>query len=337
MIQSGPSANKTRRSRGRDLRRLVPGLFVPGFFVPWVFAACGLVAAVPARAQSAPATTIVEPSRNPKPDYSKDRQPSAQQLIETWRSSNQLMPGKRVDLERFEIRDRRVVWRKYGRAFLQFRILSPDGDATAWAREHCPGRSRPVEIQVFYQFSSDIGAWVPHHTRGDSSESLCSDTELWTADQVTRLVDPPPLPVPPEVSMRDVITPPVTSPERAAIIDALRPRYEELFGKPIVFKVLTLRVAAGFAYTVVHPQRPNGSPIELSVWNKAFGEGCFQDRTSVVHQYWLKKDGGAWTIGGKNGMCADDSIADEGDLIGAPPQLAEKNAWPEREFMPEPD
>jgi hypothetical protein len=35
-------------------------------------------------------------------------------------------------------------------------------------------------------------------------------------------------------------------------------------------------------------------------------------------------------------MCADDSISDQGDLIGAPPQLVGKDAWPEREFMPEP-
>ena len=63
----------------------------------------------------------------------------------------------------------------------------------------------------------------------------------------------------------------------------------------------------------------------------------FLRASNVVHQYWLKKDGGAWTIGVKNGMCADNSIADEGDLIGTPPQLAQKNAWPEREYMPEPD
>ena len=327
MIQFSRSASKTRHSRGRDLQRLVL----------CAFAACGLMAAGQALAQKTATPVIVEPTGNPKPAYSKDREPSAQQLIETWRSSNEFMPGKKVDRERFEIVDRHVVLGKYGRAFLQFRILSPEGDAMAWASARCRGRSKPVEIQVFYQFSTDLNAWVPHHTRGESSETLCSDAKLWTADHVARLVDPPPLAVPPKVSSHDVVTPASGSPERAAIMDALRPRYEELFGKPIVFKVLTLRVAAGFAYVVVHPQRPNGSPIEQPVWTKALGQSCEQERSSVSHEYWMKKDGGAWTIGLKNDMCADDSISDQGDLIGAPPQLAGKNAWPEREFMPEPD
>src|SRR5664280_31096 len=156
MIQFSRSASKTRHSRGRDLQRLVL----------CAFAACGLMAAGPALAQKTATPVIVEPTGNPNPAYSKDREPSAQQLIETWRSSNEFMPGKKVDRERFEIVDRHVVLGKYGRAFLQFRILSPEGDAMAWASARCRGRSKPVEIQVFYQFSTDLNAWVPHHTRG---------------------------------------------------------------------------------------------------------------------------------------------------------------------------
>src|SRR5580692_1406294 len=45
---------------------------------------------------------IVEPSGNPKPEYSKAADPSAADLIETWRSANQNMQNKRVDRERFE-------------------------------------------------------------------------------------------------------------------------------------------------------------------------------------------------------------------------------------------
>src|ERR1019366_4342939 len=133
MIQFSRSASKTRHSRGRDLQRLVL----------CAFAACGLMAAGPALAQKTATPVIVEPTGNPKPAYSKDREPSAQQLIETWRWSNEVMPGKKV------------------------------------------------EIQVFYQLSTDLNAWVPHHTRGESSETLCSDAKLWTADQVARLIDPP--------------------------------------------------------------------------------------------------------------------------------------------------
>jgi len=293
-----------------------------------------LGAVAPAHADSAPAS-IVEPTGELNPEYSKAPAPSAQQLIETWRSFNKNMTDKRVDQERFEILEWRVVQGKYPRAFVQFRILAPQGDALAFARARCPGRARPVEIQVFFQWSGDLGAWVAQGSRGEGTEDLCSNAPLWTADQIDRLLNPPPLPAPPRISMAEVTTPGPGSPERAAIVNALRPRYEEVFGPPIVFKVETLRVAAGFAFVVVHPQRPNGAPIEQSVWKKALGEPCFQNPQSVGHEYWMKIEGGAWKIGVKNGMCSDDSISQEGDLIGAPPQLVGNNAWPEREFPPD--
>lgn len=291
-----------------------------------------------AKAQMPPVAPadIVRSSGNPNPAYSKAREPMAQELIETWRASNEFMPEKRVDGESFEIIDRRVNWDKYGRAFLQFRILSPSGDAMSFVRARCPGQERPVEIQIYYQFSYDLDAWVPQGRRGESSEGLCSNENLWTAEQIEKLVNPPPLPVPPQISRRDVYTPQWGSRERDAIMDALRPRYEEMFGKPIVFKVESLRIAAGFAFVVVHPQRPNGAPIEKSVWDRAVGDGCFQERESVSHEYWMHKRNGLWTIGLDNNMCADDSIVDQGDLIGAPPQLVDKAEWPEREFRPEP-
>jgi len=135
-----------------------------------------------------------------------------------------------------------------------------------------------------------------------------------------------PLPVPPRISPEDVYTPPPGSSERVAIMDVLRPRYEELFGKPIVFKVERLNVAAGFAFVIVHPQRPTGAPIEKRLWEKVLGKNCFQERRSVSHECWMYKRNDRWTIGHANDMCADDSIFDRGDLIGAPPQLVGKDA-----------
>jgi hypothetical protein len=293
--------------------------------------------AAPAFAQNGAPTIIVEPSGSPRPEYSKARDPSAAQLIETWRSSNRFMTEKKVDNERFEVIDRRVVNGRISRAFVQFRILSAGDDAASFAARRCPGRTRPVEIQVYYQWSDDLRAWTPLNTRGDGTEDLCSGGKLWTAEQVGKLVNPPPLPDPPRISMASVYTPRPGSPERAAIMDALRPRYEAMFGAPIVFRVDTLRVAAGFAYVVVHAQRPDGAPIAKSTWKKALGGECFQSPASVTHEYWMRRDRAAWVIGVKNDMCADDSISQQGDLIGAPPQLMNLPAWPEREFMPEPD
>ncbi len=304
---------------------------------PIVMDVQSIVAATPATKASADAAEFIGPSGNPKPAYTKERNPTAQQLIETWRASNEFMPGKRVSSERFKVADRRVVWGKFGRAFLQFQILSPEGDARAFAMSRCPGRTEPVVIQVFYLFSNDLSAWVPMSTRGDASEDLCTHGNLWNAEQIEYLINPPPLPIPPKVSPSEVVTPQPGSPERAAIMDALRPRYEELFGKPVVFKVETLRTAAGFAFLTVHPQRPDGSPIEKRIWDKALGEPCFQDPAGAVHEYWTQLRDGVWTVGLKNNMCSDDSIASEGDLIGAPPQLVGKPEWPEREFFPEPE
>ena len=282
-------------------------------------------------------SSIVGSTGDVNPEYSKAHEPSAQQLIETWRSFNKHITGKRVDQERFEILDWRVVQGKYPRAFLQFRILPPQGDALAFAKARCSGRTRPVEIQVFYQWSEHLGSWVAQGSRGEESDDLCSNAPLWTADRIDRLLNPPPLPAPPRIALSDVTTPGPGSADRAAIMNALRPRYEEMFGPPVVFKVETLRVAAGFAFVVVHPQRPNGAPIEQSVWRRAFGGQCFQNPMSVSHEYWMKLDGGAWMIGVKNDMCSDDSISQEGDLIGAPPQLVGNDVWPEREFPPDLD
>lgn len=289
-------------------------------------------------ANAAPAGTpaqILEPDGAARPVRATSPKPSARQLIDTWREANSLLPGKNVDRERFLIFDRRLAEGKYPRAFLQFQILPPRGDALAFARERCPGQGRPVEIQVFYQWSDALRAWVAQGVMGDGAENLCgANAKLWSPEQVESLLHPPALPVPPKILAEDVMTPPVGAPERAGIMDALRPRYERIFGPPIQFKVKKMRLAADFAYVIVHPQRPDGGPIEAAAWKKALPEPCFQSPATIENEYWMQKRNGAWAIGLENGMCADDSIIEQGDLIGAPPQLVGMDAWPEREFPP---
>ena len=55
-----------------------------------------LYAVGPAYAASVP-TSIVGPTGDLNPEYSKAQEPSARQLIETWRSFNKHITGKRVD------------------------------------------------------------------------------------------------------------------------------------------------------------------------------------------------------------------------------------------------
>ncbi len=106
-----------------------------------------------------------------------------------------------------------------------------------------------------------------------------------------------------------------------------------MFGKPVEFRVESLRVAAGFAWVDVHPQRPNGKPINKTEWDAAVGP-CDQKRATVAAQFWMRKRDDGWHVGWGNGFCASDFIAHQGYLIGAPPQLVDLDEWPGTDFMP---
>lgn len=270
------------------------------------------------------------PLPNVRPVNSTDHDPSASALIETWLALYDWPANKRFDQERYEILTYGVRWENIGRAVLAVRLLPLQGDALALARQRCPGRQTPIDIQIYFEWSTYVSHWVAIDSRGDPGFNACPQpTTLWTKDQFAELLNPPPLPTPPEVAQREVVTPAPGSPDRTALLDAVRPIYEKLFGKPIVFQVQTMRVAAGYAFIVVHPERPNGAPIEKQVWDAAIG-ACEQTPVSVAQEYWMKEVGGIWTIGLRNQFCADDSIADMGDIIGAPPQLVGKTHWDPR-------
>ncbi|MEW6633089.1 MAG: hypothetical protein AB1440_19645 [Pseudomonadota bacterium] len=281
---------------------------------------------------------IVGPLPNVTPTRSIDHDPNPQALIETWLGGSIWPKTKRFDRERYEILTYRVLWGRTGRAIMALRLLPLHGDtnadAVALAAKRCPGRKSPIDIQIYFEWSTDINSWVALDERGDPGFDACpSGTTFWRDDQLAKLVDPPPLPVPPQVAPDEVVTPAPGSPDRTALLDAVRPIYENMFGKPIQFRVETMRVAAGFAYMSVHPQRPNGSPIERKAWNKAVRD-CWQTPESVTHEYWMRKVGDTWRVGLKNQFCADDSISGEGDIIGAPPQLVQKDRWEERTTYP---
>ncbi|MDP3075655.1 MAG: hypothetical protein Q8N40_08435 [Bradyrhizobium sp.] len=270
---------------------------------------------------------------NKPPQRSGESNPSSQALIETWLGGYGWNKDKRFDLERYEIVNRRVVWAGFGRALLQFRVLPVDGDAMALAAKRCPGRKRPIEMQIYFQWGPHNKLWTALANRGDPGFEPCSNDELWTGEQLELIVNPPPLPAPPKIAQKDVATPPSGSPERKAILDGLRPTFEKAFGKPVEFKVETLRAAAGFAWVVVHPQRPNGVPIGRAEWDEAVGP-CEQNRTTAVAQFWMRQRHDGWRVGWGNGFCASDSIAELGYLIGAPPQLVDLREWPGTDFMP---
>ncbi len=286
----------------------------------------------PAVAQTPALNEIVTLSNAP-PRRSGERDPSARALLETWLAGYGWNKEKRFDQERYEIVDRRVTWKELGRALLQFRILPLEGDALTLAARRCPGRGRPVEVQIYYQWTKDAGVWTALANRGDAGFNTCSKDELWTRQQVEKIVDPPRFPEITPVPRKDVTTPPQGSPERVALLDALRPSFEKTFGPPIQFRVQTLRVVGNFAWAVVHPQRPDGGPISQKDWESGVGR-CEQSRADAVAEFWMRKRYGGWRVAWRNGVCASDSISELGYLIGAPPQIANLDAWPDTDFMP---
>ena len=232
-------------------------------------------------AQTGAAQEIVLLPNRP-PQRSGERDPSSRALIETWLAGYGWNKDKRFDRERYEIVGRRVVRGEFGRAILQFRVLPLEGDAMALAARRCPGRNRPIEMQIYFQWSADNKLWTALANRGDPGFEPCSNDKLWTDEQLELIVNPPPLPLPPKITRTDVVTPPPGSPERKAIMDGLRPTFEKAFGKPVEFKVESLRVAAGFAWVEVHPQRPNGKQISKTEWDTAVGP-CDQDPAGSSH------------------------------------------------------
>jgi hypothetical protein len=60
----------------------------------------------------------------------------------------------------------------------------------------------------------------------------------------------------------DVHEPAKGSPERAAILDAIRPTIEaQMFG-PVEFKIDTMRTDGDWAFVMADPQRPGGKPVD---------------------------------------------------------------------------
>lgn len=61
-----------------------------------------------------------------------------------------------------------------------------------------------------------------------------------------------------------IATPARGTPERSAILDAVRPMVEAEVGKPVEFVVHDMRVLGEWAFVSLEPQRPGGGPIEYA-------------------------------------------------------------------------
>lgn len=93
---------------------------------------------------------------------------------------------------------------------------------------------------------------------------------------------------------QSVYTPQAGTPERKAIMDALRAAAEKEIGFKVIFKVDVLKVGGKWAFTRVVPMHPNGSPID---WNRTkFGEVYKNGGFDPQGEGLLRRDGDDWKV-----------------------------------------
>lgn len=90
-------------------------------------------------------------------------------------------------------------------------------------------------------------------------------------------------------------TPKIGSPERKAIMDALRvPVQKDFKGQKLVFKVENLKVLNGWAFLWGAPTAPNGKELSYkgTKFEEAVKEGFYDNNISAL----LRKEKGKWKV-----------------------------------------
>jgi hypothetical protein len=93
----------------------------------------------------------------------------------------------------------------------------------------------------------------------------------------------------PNVNAQAFQSPPPGSPERRAILDAVRPVVVAQVGPPVEFVVEDIRVLGSYAFVVVEPQRPGGGQIDYSHLDDGLMDGL---RTEAI----LVNRNGRWLV-----------------------------------------
>lgn len=81
------------------------------------------------------------------------------------------------------------------------------------------------------------------------------------------------------------------SPQRRAILDALRPRIEAVLGRPVEFVVTRIGVRAGWALVIAEPQRPGGGGID----GRRYFPNDWENMDGLTVNAILRFRGGRWT------------------------------------------
>ncbi|HEX6040578.1 hypothetical protein [Longimicrobium sp.] len=89
-------------------------------------------------------------------------------------------------------------------------------------------------------------------------------------------------------------TPPRGSPERQALMDALRETVRREVGRPAIFEVRELRVLGEWAFADVDPRNPDGTPLDYrgTPMEEAWREGMMSDGMYAL----LRRRDGRWRV-----------------------------------------
>jgi hypothetical protein len=95
-------------------------------------------------------------------------------------------------------------------------------------------------------------------------------------------------------AIAESFTPMTGSPERRALLDAVRPSVEAKIGPPVVFVVHVIHVWGDWAYVQAVPQRPGGVPID---WSRTkFKDDFAKDFMTDIVMCLLRRNGAHWTV-----------------------------------------
>lgn len=86
---------------------------------------------------------------------------------------------------------------------------------------------------------------------------------------------------------------PAGSPQRRAILDAVRPPIERALGGPVEFVVRTIRVQSGWALVIADPQRPGGRQIDA---RRYFSADDLDAMDGLTVNAIVRLQGGRWRL-----------------------------------------
>lgn len=100
-------------------------------------------------------------------------------------------------------------------------------------------------------------------------------------------------------------TPARGTPERSAIMDAVRPSVRRALGQRVQFVVQTLSVCGSWAFLEAEPQKRNGRPIDWSL--SSYADAVADDVCGQLVHALLVKRSGQWHVVTQS-ICATDVV-----------------------------